>query len=226
MLDTRKVIRAACGALLCAASVHAQFRSPPVVVAGSNLQNFLNAQGQTINVATAQRVTQGFAALNVAIPGSLLFGVHNARGPEWALSLYDVNVPSPALHQVFPSAATPGWFSMVSFRTGPPRIIVNLLDAASTPQGTSTYLTNELFAQGFAVATGGPSPAFSLDAHNPGQQPRMLLFRGTGANAGDAWLCVEIDGDNDFDDAVYRLEFFAPVPARRDSWSRVKQLFR
>ncbi len=135
-------------------------------------------------------------------------------------------MPGPALHQIFPAAATPGWFSRVSFRTGPDRIVANLIDTASVLQGGPAYTGVDLFAQGLAVATGGPSAVFSVDAHHPGQQPRMLWFRGTGANAGDTWQCVEIDGDNDSDYTVHRLECFAPVPARASTSGRVKPAAR
>lgn len=212
--------------LLPASAAMAQFRSPQVAVSGTGLQDFLNAQGQTISVASEQRAAQSFAAINVGIPGALSFAVHDLRGSQWPLALYDVFAPTPALRTIFPAATSAGWFTNVGFSASPNRLIVNLFDALGTFQGSTTYLDVALFAQAFALDGTPLGTVYSEDARNAGAQPRMLIFRGTGAHFTDAWLCIEADGDGDFDDAVYLLEFFAPVPTRHDSWSGVKQLYR
>lgn len=217
--------RALVASLLLAGTVHAQFRSPQVAVTGSTLQNLLNAQGQTINVATQQRAAQGYAALNVGIPVMVSFGVHPAGGTTDALSLYNLTDASPALYTVMPGAASPGWFTEVSYRMSPDRLVVNLFDPFSSIQGSTSFLGVNLFAQGFAIA-GAPGTIYSEDDRNAGAQPRMLIFSGTGDHVMDAWLCAELDGDNDFDDAVYLLEFFAPVPTRQSTWGALKSRFR
>jgi hypothetical protein len=218
--------RAWLAVLLSATSAHAQFRSPQVAVAGSGLQDFLNAQGQAISVASEQRAAQSFAAINVGIPVSVSFDVRDMRASAWPLALYDLHAATPALHTIFPGASVSGWFTSVGFRTSPDRLVVNLFDAAGSLQGTTTYLGVELFAQGFALDGTPLGTVYSEDARNAGQQPRMLIFRGTGAHVSDAWLCIEADGDGDFDDAVYVLEFFAAVPAKRGTWAELKRLYR
>jgi len=218
--------RALLAMLLSATSAHAQFRSPQVAVAGSGLQEFLNAQGQTISVASEQRAAQGFAAINVGIPGAVSFAVHDMRGSAWSLALYDLFAATPVLHTIFPGASLPGWFTSVDFRTDPVRLVVNMFDALSTIQGSTTYPGVDLFAQAFALDSGPSGPLYSEDARNAGQQPRMLMFRGTGSHVSDIWLCIEADGDGDFDDAVYVLEFFAAVPAKRGTWADLKRIYR
>ncbi|MEQ1834427.1 MAG: hypothetical protein ABL977_15380 [Candidatus Eisenbacteria bacterium] len=212
--------------LWAAVPARAQLRDPQVRVAGTSLQVLFSSAGQTINVAQDQRAAQSFQAVNVGIPEPLSFGVHNVRGPEWALAVYDFPAATPTLREVMPGGATPGWFSLVSFRTSPDRMVVSLFDALHSIQGSTSYLGLTSLLQGFALDAGPAGTLYSDDTRNAGQQPHMLLYRGSGAFAGDAWLCVELDGDQDFDDAVYRLEFFASTPTRRDSWSRLKQLYR
>lgn len=212
--------------LLPASAAVAQFRSPQVAVSGTGLQDFLTGQGQAISVTTEQRSAQGFAAINVGTPGALSFAVHDMRGSPWSLALYDVFAPTPVLRTIFPGAISAGWFTNIGFSASPNRLIVNLFDALGTFQGSTTYLDVALFAQAFALAGTPLGDVYSDDARNAGGQPRMLLFRGTGSHFYDVWLCIEADGDGDFDDAVYVLEFFAPVPARRGSWSELKRLYR
>ena len=213
------------GVILClAGAAHAQFRSPQVTIGGDHLQTLLDSFGQTIDVTTEQRAAQTFYPISVGTPGSVTFNVRAVRESISGLSLYDTGGPSPVLRLVGPSPVTPGWFANVSFRTSPDRLVVNLFDATSSLVGSTVYVGVNLLEQGFAIMDLGAE--YSEDARNVGQQPRMLFFRGTGAFAGDVWLCIEIDGDQDFDDAVYRLEYFAPTPARRDTWARVKQRYR
>ncbi len=212
--------------VLAASGAHAQFRSPQVAIVSSNLQAVFTSAGQTVNVTTDQRAAQSFQGINVGLPGSLTFAVRNVRGPQWGLAAYDFVATTPVLHELLPGGAPPGWYSLVTYRSGPERLIISLFDASSIIQGSTTYLGVDPLLQGFAVAADPAGTQYSDDSRNPGQQPRILLFRGTGPFAGDAWLCVELDGDQDFDDAVYRLEFFAPTSTRRDSWGRLKQLYR
>jgi hypothetical protein len=67
------------------------------------------------------------------------------------------------------------------------------------------------------------------DARNAGGSPRFLAFSGTGGFIGSTWLCVETGAGpgGDYADVIALIELtLAPVPARTDSWSRLKQLYR
>ena len=56
------------------------------------------------------------------------------------IGLYNGGDVAPPLYQVFPGAATNGWFATASFRSGPTRVIVNLFDANAAFVGSTTYL--------------------------------------------------------------------------------------
>jgi len=211
--------------LFLAATAQAALRSPQVPVAGTSLQTLLNAQGQTIHVQTDQIDGPQFAGMSVGTPGSLTFGVQPAAPTAVSLAVYNVGDASPALFQVLPGNTPAGWFATVGYESSPFRAVVSLFDNNSTPAGTTTYPGADPFAQGFAAADANGT-FYSQDTRNAGSHPRMLLFQGTGAHAGDAWLAVETGGNDDYSDAVYLLQFFAPVPAKPTTWGRVKALFR
>ena len=213
-------------ALLTVTSAQAGLRSPHAPDSGTSLQDLLNAQGQTIDVAAQQLDVQGFAGLSVGSPGSLTFQVRAISGAAPALGLYNVAEASPTSFQVLPGGAPPGWYAAASFRTGPIRLVVDLFDAHSVIQASTTYLRADPFVgMGFSLSDAGGT-FFSEDARNADRRAHMLVFRGTGAHSGDAWLCVESGSDFNYSDAVYLLEFFAPVPARHSSWGSLKQRFR
>ena len=110
-------------------------RVPQVPVLGGTLQGYLNSKGETINVLTDQQDAQiwsqsasGNGALTLMVELSADAGVNS-------FGLYNASNPTPPLYQVFPAAATAGWFAIMSFRTLPDRVVVNLFDATAALQG-------------------------------------------------------------------------------------------
>lgn len=206
-----------------ASSALAAARSPQVPVSGTALATFFAAQGQAIAVNSQQLDLQ-----RTSVPASTGFGMRTFVGASVSHGIYNAAAIAPALYQVYPGAATMGWFAVASFRTGPQRLIVNLLDASNTLQGQSTFLGADNTDFGFYEA--GPGGTFySQDARNASGNARMLAFNGTGAFAGSTWLCTETGTGpgGDFADIITFVDLsLAPVPTRASSWSRVKQLFR
>ena len=215
---------------LFATSAFAALRVPQFPVQGGSLQGYLNGVGEAINVLTDQQDVQRWQStvsnnstftIQIEIAGNAAantFGIYNASNP------------APPLYQVFPGAATNGWFAVASFRTAPIRVVVNLFDANAAIQGTTTYLGADRNDFGFYEQ--GPAGTFySQDARNPGNWPQVLTYAGTGINSGNWWLCFEdvsINGgnsDGDFDDAVLFCESVNPTPVSKTSWGDLKKRF-
>lgn len=198
-------------------------RSPQVLVTGTALATFFASQGQTVAVNTQQLDLQ-----RTSVPASTGFGMRTFVGASVSHGIYNAAAIAPPLYQVYPGAATQGWYAVASFRTGPQRLIVNLLDASNALQGQSTFLGADNTDFGFYEA--GPGGTFySQDARNAGGSARMLAFNGTGVFAGSTWLCTETGAGpgGDFADVITLVDLsLAPVPTRSSSWSRVKQLYR
>jgi hypothetical protein len=218
-------------------------RVPQVNVLGGSLQVYFNGQGETINVLTDQQDAQvwsqsasgnGLLTLKVELTGN---------APVNSLGIYNASDPSPVLYQVFPGAATNGWFAVMSFRNAPDRVIVNLFDASAAFQGTTTYLGINAGNFGFFLQNPTGPVLYSQDARNPGGSAQMLAYQGTGINTGEWWLCWEdtaVNGagvspahavagsasDQDYDDAVCILESINPLPVQQASLGTVKAMFR
>ena len=110
-------------------------------------------------------------------------------GPEATTTnfgAYNTAPASPPLYQIAPGAATPGWFEMASFRSGPARLVVNLFDATNSLQGTNTYVGADPSAFGF-YDQGASGAFYTQDARNPGATARILAYNGTGSRAGWCW---------------------------------------
>ena len=64
------------------------------------------------------------------------------------------------------------------------------------------------------------------DSRNPGGVARALAYAGTGSNSGQWWLCWEDGDDQDFDDSVVFMEWYAPTPVSKTTWGALKKRFR
>lgn len=200
-------------------------RSPQVPVSGNALATFFASQGQSIAVVGDQVDLQS-VSFPIA-PASIGLGPVHPVPTIAGFGGYNTSLAAPPLYQIFPGAALAGWFTVASFRTAPLRLVVNLFDAASTLQGTTTYLGADPSAFGFYAQ--GPSLVYSQDARNPGGLARMLSYAGTGAHAGSTWFACEFSDApaGDFADFVALVTFSTPpVGAERTSWGRVKRLYR
>ena len=213
----------------------AALRVPQVVFQASKLQGYLNSVGESIDVGTAQLDAQHWAPIfsNNSSFTIQVEIVGNAAGNTFGL--YNSDSAEPALFQLFPGAATDGWFAVASFRTNPTRVVVSLFDAMGAVQGTTTYLGGNRNDFGFYLR--GPNGTFySQDIRNPNDEPHVLAYAGTGVNSGSFWMAFEDTPgaafEHDFDDAVLFVEgslgplSTAPVAVLRSSWSSVKARFR
>lgn len=218
-----------CVALL-ATGASAALRSPQVVFSSASLQGYLNGVGESINVNTDQDATQTWQT-TVSNNATFTLMIELAgNAPANNIGIYNGAAAVPVLYQVFPGAASAGWFATCSFRSGPTRVVVNLFDDNAVFQGTNTYLGAD--ASNFGYYLQGPGGLFySQDARNPGGLPQMLTYAGTGNNSGQWWLAIE-DLDmtqfppGDFDDAVLFLESIAPTPVSKTTWGALKVRFR
>ena len=212
---------------LVSPAARADLRAPQVPVSGTALATFFASQGQAIDVATQQQDVQQFGGLNVGSPLQLTFRVHPMGGTASELAVYNAGDPGSPLFIACPGSMAPGWYTEVSFRTSPIRMVVNLFDGNDVFQGSNTYLNVDAFAAGLAVVTPGGTH-FSQDARNAGGAAHLLFFRATGSLIGSAWLASEDqDGpSSDFADSMFLLDSFGPVPAERTGWGALKQRFR
>jgi hypothetical protein len=229
---TRWVLVSGVAALALAASVSAAgaftLRSPQVAFANGSLQAYLNANDGGINTATDQLDAQvwassvsGNATFTLMIElagnaGSNSIGVYNSTDP-----------PAPPLFQIFPGAATAGWFATCHFGPGG-SLAVLLYDQNAVFQGQTNYAGVNRSSFGFYLM--GPGGTFySQDARNGGA-PQMLTYLGTGNNFGDWWECFEDlpygPTVSDFDDAVVLLQSVAPTPNNVTTWGHLKKLYR
>jgi hypothetical protein len=219
-------------------------RVPQINVLGGSLQGYLNSQGESINVLTDQQNAQIFA--QSASGNALLTLKIELTGNAAAntIGVYNASNPTPPLYQVFPGAATAGWFAVMSFRTAPVRLVVNIFDASAALVGTNTYLGIDPNNFGFYIQNGASGIIlYSQDGRNPGQSAQMLAYQGTGINAGEWWLCFEdtpvnganasalasaatVVSDQDFDDAVCILESVNPLATVPSTLGSVKGLYR
>lgn len=220
-------------AVVAVAPAQAQYspRVPQIVFSTGSLQGYLNGLGESINVATDQVNAQVWQTgvsgnteftLMIELAGNAPannIGIYNATDPN----------PVPALFQVFPGAASAGYFANVTFRNSPSRAIVTLFDDQANILGQTTYLGVDRTAFGFYIQ--GPGGLFfSQDLRNVSGEPHVLTYAGTGINAGEWWQCFEdLAGQGlgaDFDDAVLLLQSVVPTPASTTTWGRLKGLYR
>lgn len=217
---------------LLAGGASAALRAPQVVVAGGTLQGYLNGQGESINVSTDQNAVQTWQTTvsNNATFTLMIELAGNAAANT--IGIYNGSPAAPPLYQVFPGAATSGWFATCAFRSAPTRVVVNLFDSNAAFQGSTTYLAGPPDNTNFGYYLAGPGGTFySQDARNPGGVAQALTYAGTGNNSGQWWLCWEdllVGGgsDQDYDDAVLFLESVNPTPVSKTTWGALKVRFR
>jgi hypothetical protein len=211
-------------------SASAALRVPQQPVNGGSLQGYLNSVGESINVLTDQNAVQTWAT-TVSNNSTFTLQIELAgNAPVNTLGLYNGGDVAPALYQLFPGAATNGWFATASFRTAPVRVVVNLFDASAVFQGSNTYLGAD--RNNFGYYLSGPGGLFyTQDVRNPGAAAQAITFAGTGPNSGSWWLAWEdlaISGggaDQDYNDAVLFLESVNPTPVSSTSWGQIKARF-
>ena len=213
----------------------APLRTPQAVVHGTGLQDYFTGVGESIAPSTDQRDAGLLTA--AGFNSTLTFQIGIERKADGLVAgIYNGYDANPTLMPVFPATATSGWFAVVSFRTAPVRVTVNLFDANAVYLGTTTYLGAD--RRGIGCYVQGPGGTFySQDARNAGGTPQLLFFAGTGINSGSAWLAAEDQpasggADGDYDDL---LMFFESVcscptsgltPVQQSSWGRLKSIFR
>lgn len=203
-------------------------RSPQVALGSSSLQNYLNGVGESINTTTDQLDAQVWTT---SVSGNATFTLMIELAGNAAsnnIGVYNSNAgPSPALFQVFPGAASAGWYATAHFGGG--NMSVALFDNTGAFQGSNNY--TGVNANGFGFYLQGPGGTFySQDARNGGNA-QILTYAGTGVNFGDWWECFEdlpLGGgsDADYDDAVLLLQSVVPTPTNRQTWGGVKNSYR
>ncbi len=204
-------------------------RNPQVQFCTASLQAYMNGIGETINVATDQIDAQVW---KTTVSGNATFTVMLEQAGNAALNtigVYNGNAANPVLFQVFPGAATQGWYATLSF-VGT-TLTVSLFDNTSAFQGQTVYGGVDKTKFGFYLQ--GPGGLFySQDFRNPGAKAQILTYAGTGDNFGSWWQCFE-DLPNvypncltDFDDMVLFVESVNPTPAQSQTWGGLKAIYR
>jgi hypothetical protein len=216
--------------LLAALSMpaHAALRAPQVPVSGTALATFFASQGQTIDVNHQQVDLQ---TLNLS--SSTTFETH-AFGPDASAMFggYNTGTAVPPLYQVFPGAASTGWFSLASFRSSPTRLVVSIFDENSVIVGSTTYLSGppDATAFGFYVQqAGGGSTFYTQDSRDPGGAARILAYNGTGTRTGWTWFACETGAGpgGDYADYIALVNLSqSPVPVMQTNWGTLKSRFR
>lgn len=206
----------------------AQPRTPQVHVNGTGLFDYLASQGESIDPARDQVVVDLFAASsnfsNFSVQMELL-----RKQDSTSIGCFNGHDVAPALMEIFPPEAGTGWFAVLTFRSSPVRGVVSLFDDWANLRSQRTYLGADRNASGIYFSR-PEGTRYSQDARNPGTEPRVLFFKGTGMNSGAAWVAMETgsSADDDFDDAVLFMEPFSgsltPIP--HTSWGELKARFR
>lgn len=204
-------------------------RVPQVTLGSGSLQGYLNGVGESIMVGTDQLDAQSWST-SISGNSTLTLMIELAGfAPNNALGVYNTSDPSPTpmLFQVFPGAATTGWYATAHFGASG-SLVVSLFDDNAVYQGQSAYAGVDKNAFGFYIQ--GPGGTFySQDSRNGGTA-NVLTFAGTGTNYGNWWQCFDDlpygGGDHDFDDAILFVESITPVPTQNTSFGRIKMLYR
>jgi hypothetical protein len=212
--------------MLMASSAFAAFplRSPQVVFNYGPLQGYLNVVDTGINVATDQLDAQVFS---VSITGNTDFTLMLETGGGVASSIGVYNGPDavPALDQVFPAAAVPGWYATLHFGSG--NLVVGLFDQFSVFQGSTTYLGVNANNWGLYIQTPSGAVRYSQDSRNPGPQALTYASNDT---PGDYWECFEaapyVASSSTFNNVVLNLQSVRPTPVHGSTWGKIKATYR
>ena len=210
-------------------------RSPQIVIPptspdGVTLQDYLNSIGETINVETDQLDAQVWDGSGAPANKTFTLLIELAgNAPQNAIGVYNSSDgSSPTLFQMFPGAATAGWFVNAHFASG--SLTVQLFDNNGIFQGQTTYAGVNASSFGFYLQ--GPGGTFySEDYRNGGSLAQILTYAGTGVDAGDWFECFEdlprsVSSDSDFQDAILLLQAVVPTPTHDQSWGQVKRTYR
>jgi hypothetical protein len=226
----RMIAVCAAAALVTCASTAGAFnlRAPQVLFCNASLQAYLNANDGGVNTLTDQLDAQVW---QTSVSGNATFTLMielAGNATQNSIGVYNTLDAVPALDQVFPGAATAGWFATCHF-TSTGTLKVLLYDDTATPQGTTTYTGVDRTHFGFYLQ--GPGGTFySQDGRNGGN-PQILTYAGTGQNYGDWWECFEdlpFGGScaTDYEDAVCLLQSVVPTPTHNKSWGSLKAGYR
>jgi hypothetical protein len=230
LLPALTLVVAAATLVACVAPADAfSLRSPQVSFSNGVLDGYFVGKGQAITTLGDQLDAQTWTA---TLSGNSTFTIMLERSVVDnmnSIGIYNTNDPNlvPALFQVFPGAATPGWYALAHFQAG--NLMVSLYNNMGAFQGQTTYLGVDPNFFGFYLQRQGVL-FFSQDGRNPGGKPQMLTYAGTGNNWGTWWECFEDFPYNsqfsNFAGAVLSLESVLPVPADMTTWGRLKSLYR
>jgi len=221
-------------AVLAVDTAPARAEGRPVPVAGTTLQNYFSVTVlESINVGTDQVADTQRWKTTVSGNSAMTLMIELASDANGnALGVYNAGDVSPALFEIFPGTAVAGQYAMASFRPLTSQLLVTVFNGDGTVASSVTHngVTTNNFGYYIQHAAGGTG--YSQDARNAGDTARMLVFKGTGDNAGNWWMCFEDnnpddpDDDRDFDDAVVFVESINPTPVAHTSWGALKSRFR
>jgi hypothetical protein len=214
------------GLMLVVSNAFAAFplRGVQVVFFSGPLQAYLNLVDTGINVNTDQLDAQTFAT---SITGNTDFTLmlENGGGIASSIGVYNGTDPVPALFQIFPAAAVPGWYAALHFAGG--NLTVGTFDQFAVFQGSITYLGVNNNDFGFYIQTAGGAKWFSQDYRNGG--PQALTYA-SNATPGDYWECFDAApyaaASSTFNSVVLNLQSVRPTAAHGSTWGRIKATYR
>ena len=209
----------------------AGLRVPQVVVSGGTLQSYLDAQGETINVASDQEDMQRWMSPS-AFNNTYTFQIElSGNAASNTIGFYNAGADTPPLYPVFPGTATTGWFAVASWRPSPTRLVISLFDNNASFLGRTTYLEGPPDRGDFGYyLQGACGTLYTQDARNPGSLAQALTFQGRGINSGSWWLAWEdssapCGSDRDFDDCVLFISNLNGSPVAKATWGALKARF-
>jgi len=216
-------------ALVATVSVADAFtlRAPQIVYNSASVQAYLNGVGESIDADNDQVDGQVWST-SISGNSTFTFMLEDAGDAAFnSIGVYNVDDAVPALFQVFPGAATVGWYAVAHFGDASD-LVVSLFDNNSVFQGQSFYLGVNKNRFGLYL-TSTVGTFYSEDARNGGD-PQMLTYAGTGVNFGTWWQCFEdrafASSDKDFNDAIMLVESVAATEANLMTWGRLKRLYK
>jgi hypothetical protein len=207
-------------------------RSPQVPLQtgwdGISLESYLNSVGETLNTLTQQLDLQTWQGTSLGAPTFTIMVEVAGYAAQNAIGIYNAGEASPSMFEVFPGAATQGWYAICEFSSDG-HLAVSLYNNEHVLQGTTNYAGADQNSFGFYLQ--GPGGTFySQDYRNPGGKPQILTYAGTGQYFAQWWECFEdlpyASSDVDFQDAVLLLNAITPTPAGGLSWGGLKSLYR
>ncbi len=200
-------------------------RSPQVAFNIGPLQGFMNILDPGFNVGTSQLNVPAWSVPTTYVT-SFLLELRGDPGGGNSVGVYNPTVGAPRLFQVFPPAATPGWSAQIGFGRG--NLLVGLFDQNSVFIGQTFFAGVNPSNFGY-YAQGQCGTWFSQDSLNQPPAPQALTY--VDSDHEDAyWVCFEKcpydPNSSTFDGVIVSLWQPDFVPAARESWGRVKSMYR